>query len=253
MNPSSEKHVFALIWNNPEYVLSSCKINTTITIVNPDICHRIQTILRLSIHDQIILFDHKDHILVEISSITKKQITGAIQEVAPNTINKPEITCAIPLLKREALEVAMDALTQLGATTIQLIITQKIHRSAFGSKELERLQRVIWAGAEQSKNFSFPLLKPPLTIEAFVKSVEQKETFSIFFDPQGVAAFNLLSKIKKEPYNKIILIVGPEGDLTEQEKKVLIHNNVSFMALTPTILRAEQAAALGLGLMRTLL
>lgn len=253
MDRTSEKHIFSLIWHKPEHPLSLFKPKGSLTIDDPDLYHRIQSILRLKEHNQFILFDQKNHIDVEITAISKKQIIVMVQETNRNKIYLPEIVCAMPLLKRESLESSMDTLTQLGASTIQLITTKKMHRSSLGSKEFERLQRIIWASAEQSKNFAFPTLNQPLPLETLLKPVDQKKNFTIFFDPQGEPASTLVAKIKSDTYTKLLLIIGPEGDLTQEEKKLLIHHNVTFAALTPTILRAEQAAALGLGLLRSIL
>ena len=47
--------------------------------------------------------------------------------------------------------------------------------------------------------------------------------------------------------------VGPEGDLTLEEKAYLKQLGFVFCALTPTVLRAQQAVALGLGVLRSYL
>ena len=253
MNTPSEKHIFALIWNNPAQPLINLKISSSLMIDNPDLCHRLQTILRLNIHDQCIFFTHQHHALVEITAITKKNITVNVLKVSTNKHHHPTIICGIPLLKREALETVVDSLTQLGATTIQLLTTAKMHRSAFGQKDLERLQRIINAAAEQSKNFSFPRLQSPIPLNDFVSSLEQPNIAPIFFDPHGKNAFETLQHIKNDTYNTLVMLIGPEGDLNEQEKTLLKNHNFIFMALTPTILRAEQAIALGLGIFRSFL
>ena len=47
-----------------------------------------------------------------------------------------------------------------------------------------------------------------------------------------------------------MLLIGPEGDLALQEKE-LVAGKMQFCALTPTILRASQAAALSIGIVRS--
>ncbi len=48
-------------------------------------------------------------------------------------------------------------------------------------------------------------------------------------------------------------MIGPEADLTATEKKQLKDLGVAFCALTPTILRACQAAALSGAIFRSIL
>jgi 16S rRNA (uracil1498-N3)-methyltransferase len=250
MKLPSEKHLFAIFWNQPEHALGALKQNNSLLVTNADLCHRIQTILRLETGDHVIVFDHNYHLLLTLTTFTKKQITATILTITKNKKFEPSIMCALPLLKREALETAVDALTQLGATTIQLISTQKSQRS-WTEKDFMRLQKIIWAAAEQSKNFSFPTLHAPLSLNDFLKSNNQKNV-SIFFDPQGEAAFDVVTKYKKNKPHDITLLIGPEGDLTTQEKELIKEYGFNGMKLTPTILRAEQALALGVGLFRSL-
>jgi RsmE family RNA methyltransferase len=85
-------------------------------------------------------------------------------------------------------------------------------------------------------------------LENFYKQIPK-----IFFDPSGESCFKLTSFLKEQTnLTDIICIVGPEGDLTENEKKFLKQNNFSFYALTPTILRSELAATLATGILRSL-
>jgi 16S rRNA U1498 N3-methylase RsmE len=51
----------------------------------------------------------------------------------------------------------------------------------------------------------------------------------------------------------ILLLVGPEGDLTLEEKEIVRANKFIFCALTPTIMRAVQATGLAAGFVRSLL
>ncbi|PKN03448.1 hypothetical protein CVU75_02160, partial [Candidatus Dependentiae bacterium HGW-Dependentiae-1] len=51
----------------------------------------------------------------------------------------------------------------------------------------------------------------------------------------------------------ILLLVGPEGDLTEEEKGAISRAGVQFCKLTPTVLRAMQATAVGMGVVRSVI
>ena len=44
-------------------------------------------------------------------------------------------------------------------------------------------------------------------------------------------------------------MIGPEGDLTMQEKDLLKERDVQFLRLTPTVLRAQQAVAVSMGIL----
>jgi 16S rRNA (uracil1498-N3)-methyltransferase len=159
----------------------------------------------------------------------------------------------LPLLKKDDFETALYSLVELGTTTIQLIATQKTQRSWAGEKELDRCQRIMIAAAEQSKNFIIPTLIPPIHLTEYLKKITENEHPKIYFDPQGSAGLALLNNLAQQKAKHYMLMVGPEGDLTQSEKELLQAKSFYFCQLTPTVLRSVSAVILGAGIMRTLM
>lgn len=206
---------------------------------------RIGSILRLQEGDDLILFDQTVHIQTKIEVINKKTVSLQILTFTQNAVFKPNITVLLPILKRDALESAIYSCTALGATHIQLVETGKT-RKWQGQKELDRLERLVIAAAEQSKNFSFPNVLEPCSLQEALQ-VHENSVHKLFADPVGNVLIDEIQKIKKE----VIVLVGPEGDLTTNEKQ-LIKQEFNFCRLTPTILKSEQALALLVGVLRSL-
>lgn len=235
------KHEFALFFKE----LSSYKDKAEVILTDGVLIQRITTVLRLSKGESLVLFDACVHVECVLKSIDKKQLTFAAHAWKQNNKLAPKITVLLPVLKREALDAAVYSCAALGASIIQLITTTKT-RAWGGAKELERLQRVIIAAAEQSKNFAMPLIYKPSHLSDALQKCALIET-KLFADASGVSLPGLLAKT--DVAKDVLLLVGPEGDLTEQEKE-LIKKSFSFCVLTSTILRAEQALALLLGVVR---
>lgn len=245
----TEKHLFALHHDDLADEIAGVAIGKEITIADPELAHRIITILRLAVGESLILFDATSNATVSLAgSVKNKLVKVILKEKSKNVICKPEITFLLPLLKKESLELSLYSLTEMGVNTIQLIYTQK-SQQRWGQKEHERAQKIILSAAEQSKNFGYPRLIAPQSISSLLDHVS-KDSKKLFFDPAGNAIETQLSVIKntKQP---IILAIGPEGDLTSQEKELLKKTGFIFTALTPTILRASQAAALAAGIIRS--
>lgn len=241
------KHEFALYYG----AINQFKpiINQQISITNADLMHRIAQVLRLHPDDQIILFDVAMHLRMRIDSINKKVIIGTVLMLEHNTLLQPELTVWLPALKREALEVAVDAVTQMGATTIALTYCAK-SRQNLQEKDVQRLQKIAIAACEQSKQFAVPTIVAPAQLADRVQQLSIDQQL-FFFDPTGAPAYSMHERLKGN--NKpCIVLVGPEGDLTTQEKDMLRAAGAQFVALTPTVLRAEQAVALAVGLVRIL-
>lgn len=213
------------------------------------LCHRITSIVRLEKGESFILFDATNNVKCTIET-TDKKILISCTAVQKNKVLEPRITFLLPILKREAFEEAVYSLTEIGVNEIQPIITAKMQRQIQFDKEKERISRVIQAAAEQSKNFAFPTIKNPLLFDKISEIIYAQTSFLLFFDPEGKPLQELVSPSKK--YEHFTLMIGPEGDLTAEEKAKLKELNFVFCALTPTILRAQQAAAVSAGIIRSL-
>lgn len=248
-NQFTEKHQFALHHSDLFDEISNAVSGTEIVINDSDLAHRLITILRLELGQSFILFDKKMHAVVSLSgSIKNKLIKVKLEEKSYNKVLKPHITFLVPLLKKESLETALYSLTEIGVSAIQLLYTNK-SQQRYTQKELERYQKIMIAAAEQSKNFNYPVLSAPQFFSTHLLALPA-DVPKLFFDPAGKNYGEQLSAITKSA-QEIILAIGPEGDLTQLEKDLLKQHSFSFTALTPTILRACQAAALAAGIVRS--
>lgn len=247
-----DKHEFAFYSDSVRFIAQNKSHLDIQEIFDEVLVHRLITVLRLQKGDNIILFDSHYHIKCSIVDFDyKKSITIEIYEIEHNQSLSPNITWLLPLLKREAFEEAIYVLTAMGVQDIQPIITQKTHKFGFEKQE-NRLKRIMIAAAEQSKQFILPNMHPIIPLEFwFSKRIEN--TVQVFFDVSGVSLKNFIDLVQLEHFNRIIALVGPEGDLTNGEKMALASNNFIFCTLTKTILRSEQAITVALGALRSLL
>lgn len=258
MSGAHSKHEFALYVPNLTALLSGVSAAQTLVFDNAEIVHRIQSVLRLEPGEEIRLFDRRIQALCVIQSVHKKEIRFLISKKKETMHLVPPVTFFLPLLKKEDLEMALYSLVELGATEIQLVVTEKSRQPGpkeREQKELERLERVMIAAAEQSKQFVIPVLSSAIPFETVLARFAQKKPGSIalFFDPEGDDFFSVMSNLRKQNPAEVFLLVGPEGDLTGEEKEALTKAGACFCKLTPTVLRALQATAVGMGAVRSVL
>lgn len=230
----SKNHLFAL-WH-PTLSAELHIKSTEITIKDKELISRIIHILRLTAGEQCILFDATKQITATIVMITSKIITMTYTMVSYNQPYTPTITALLPLLKKDDLSTAVTQLTAIGISKIQLIMTEKVQRSWGGTAEYERLQRVIIAAAEQSKNFALPVLVEPIPLREAITG----HAAIICGDPDGTPYQTILSNLPAS-LDACAILVGPEGDFTDHEKEYLKKADVQFCSLTPTILRSHLA------------
>lgn len=240
---SNNAHTFALY-------LPDISGKESLQINDRDLVHRISRVLRLQSGERLIFFNNQYHVDAQIIEVTNRSITVKLNERKKNDKRVPHVTFLLPLLKREALAHAVYGLVEVGVSSIQLVTTQKTQRAWAGSKEAERLERIIIAAAEQSKNFAFPTLHAPISIEQALDALAVSSK-KYFCDPDGIQISQLVDRA--EPVDPIVLAIGPEGDLTLDEKELLVSHSFEKIRLTPTVLRAETAAFLAAGIVRSLI
>ncbi len=246
--PISEKHQFAFYVPNLDSFLQGEKNH--IELFDPDLIHRIITVLRIEKGQTLILFDQQNNCVAQLAGNTKKSITFSLLKKNKNTILRPSITMILPLLKREAFEAALYSLAELGINKIQPVITRKSQQN-WSQKDAQRAHKIVVSAAEQSKNFSFPEIVPTIPFNEAITTLYDNIDAKIFCDPAGEPFSEFLAANKHS--NSIILCVGPEGDLSLDEKQLVLRHAFVFCALTPTVLRACQATALAAGILRTML
>ncbi len=247
-------HEFAIYIDNFSLRITSIAPGGQLIIDDQDIYHRITRILRLRIDEQCILFDRAMHGSFIIKDFqAKRRVIGTLVSKEFNQTFSPKIIFMLPLLKREDLDAALYSLVETGVNAVQLILTEKVQRAWRGEKELARLQRVMISAAEQSKNFSFPELSLPILFDDVLQKMSSYTDPIIFCDPKGDRSYDVIQSVKKQNVTRLMLMVGPEGDLTIAEKNNLQKYGAIFCRLTPTILRARQAVALSSGIFRSLL
>jgi RsmE family RNA methyltransferase len=250
---SKTAHEFALSIHTDTTTRHAClqvHAPTPLLLRDTSLVHRLIQVLRVKQGDIIVLFDQEYHGRFRIEHCRdKREVEVTRLSLDKNQALTPTVHWALPLLEPQAWEEALMGLTVLGATTIQPLMTQKAFRTSFTARLLERQQRLMVAAAEQSKQFILPAMRSPMTVEQWLVNLGSP---TIFFDVAGKEAHELITFIRSQNPLELTCMVGPAGDLTTQEKQRLLDHKVDFYRLTVPILRSQQAAFMGMGLIRCL-
>jgi len=244
-----QKHEFALYFDQLSLLLADKHLGDNLRLINADLIHRITHVLRLQSTETIILFDSSIHARIRLSVLSKKHIEAILLNKSLNVVLKPSITVLLPILKRDAFEQAIYSCIELGANEIQLLEVQKAHRSFDEKKEVHRLHNIMVAAAEQSKQFALPVIRKPKNLVEILQELHSK--LIVCCDINGQPLLKILQELQSKQIQEIVLLIGPEGDFTDEERSYMTDNNVQLCALTPTVLRAQQALVVALGVLRS--
>ncbi len=238
-------HEFAVYCKN--VLVAGCRDGHRFTVNDSMVIHRIMRVLRLKERDTLIVFDEHFHALCAIQALHEKTAEFVVEHCAANVVYQPVLTVQLGLLKRESLQEAVSLLSCLGVTAIELFLSAKVQRSWDVAREYDRLSRCMIAAAEQSKCFSLPTLHEPIPFDQLIARVNGVK---LACHVNGTSLIKLLGNPVQQNV-PITILVGPEGDFTEHEFALITASGYQSCKLTPTILRAEQAAVLSAGIVRS--
>lgn len=237
---SQEKHTFSFYYQS----LSALELDAIVVIDDEQLVHRLRHVIRLQPGDVFVLFDQVCHGLFHLAEFDgKKRCKGILSNKSSNLILQPDITFLLPILKPDALHDAVYSLAEVGVSIIQLVTTSKSVQKV-PERHMAKLCKVAIAAAEQSKQYAFSMIKEPMPL---TDAVQQYEGKKFYFDVSGDAFSSWYNSARAQ---RIVLLTGPEGDLTGEEKNIVKQSGFRFVALTETILRSVRAISLASALFR---
>lgn len=242
---TANKHIFAIY---------APQIDTTqqayhMYIDDDALVKRITKVLRLHADDQLQVFGQAYAAMCHIVSCSKKQVILYVDTRWEVSYIRPQIVWYIPVAEKTAFEDAISYATVLGISHIYPIITDKSKRSWGTPKDFDRINRVIIAAAEQSKQFALPRVHHPCSIYEMPVVADCQ----FVCDPHGASVRSYLECFYPRSDYIFAGLVGPEGGLTDQESAYLARLGWQPLCLVSSVLRMETAVAVGAGTMRSLL
>ena len=195
--------------------------------------HYISKVMRIKEGESFSLFNDDGEWEARIKEIKKGIVNFAIVKKLKHEENNNEIWLAFTPIKFNYLNFMIQKATELGVTKFIPILTE---RTIVRNLNLERLSKIIIEASEQSNRIKLPKLEKLIKLDEFMKLY--KDTDIIFGD---LNSKNNEIKIKKD--NPLCVLIGPEGDFSEKERKEILNlKNMKSIKINKNILRSETAA-----------
>lgn len=236
------------------FVANNQLTKTNFSITGEDVKH-ISKVMRMSQGDSLICINEDGLVArCEIVDITNNEINGRVIEfLSENTELPVKVTVAQGLPKGDKLEVIVQKGTELGAHTfIPFQATRSIVKwdEKKGEKKIERLGKIAKEAAEQSYRNFIPKVMNSLSFKQLIKTSGHYDIKIVAFEEQAKQGEmkNLAATLQKaEIGNSIIVVIGPEGGLTNEEVLALEEAGFISCSFGPRILRTETASLYFLG------
>ena len=194
--------------------------------------HYVSKVMRLKEKEVFSLFNSSGEWEAKISNITKSIVEFNVTKQLRHKENTKDLWLAFSPIKSNYFNFMIQKATELGVTKFLPIIFE---RTIVRKINKERLKKIIIEAAEQSNRITVPSIEDPQKLKSFLNN----DMDLIFTDLNTANTKIDLTKLTTKP---TCVIIGPEGDFSEQEREeILKFNGVQSVKINENILRSETA------------
>ena len=223
------------------YYPNSIVENTT-SLLSKEHTHYVANVMRLKRGSNINFFNKEGEWVSEIVFLEKDRIEVKFLNRVKKSTQTSSMELAICLVKKNPMEIILQKATELGVVKITPIISE---RTEVKELNFERAKKIVIEATEQSNQLSPPEISNITKLKDFINNLN--ETSKLFF-----ADINSKERLKKEDIkgdNFKTILIGPEGDFTPNERKMILENkNTISFSLSKNILKTETATISALSL-----
>ena len=216
--------------------------------------HHLVHVLRLEAGAHLALFngDGAEYAAV-IARIAKNAVYASVQEGHPAARESPlDVTLAQGISRGERMDYTVQKAVELGVARIQPIVTRRAVVRLDAARAAQRAvhwQSVATAACEQCGRNRVPEITAVLTLDDWLAHRRGRGgELGLLLDPEADRGLRDLTR----PVGGVILLAGPEGGLTDEERHAARQDGFVAIRLGPRVLRTETAALAALAALQTL-
>jgi len=195
--------------------------------------HYVSKVMRVKTDEAFSLFNSSGEWEAKILSISKDIVEFNITKQLRQKENAKEIWLAFSPIKSNYFNFMIQKATELGVTKFFPIIFE---RTIVRKINKERLGKIIVEASEQSNRINVPHIEDSQPLKKFL---DNKKIDLIFTDLNSENKKLHLDKLTSNP---ICILIGPEGDFSEDERSLILQfDGVQPIKINENILRSETA------------
>ena len=214
--------------------------------------HHLLTVLRAQAGGTIEIFDGRGKkAFAELISARKniariKIVPESIRCVEPHV---PAFILFQAIPKHSGMELIIQKATELGVQKIVPVMTERVVvklNDYAAAQRVERWRKIVLASVKQCQSAWLPEVCPVVSLAGAVADI--KSDLQVFggLAPQTPSFKEVLRQADRSAIKSITLVIGPEGDFTEEEQRLLSRANFKPVSFGAEVLRVETAAIFGL-------
>lgn len=210
--------------------------------------HHVRNVFRLQRGAEIQLTDGTGQIFLgRIEEIGIKIVTVFLEKQLPSTASNQIIILWQGLLKGEKMDWLVQKATELGLAELRPFVSSRCVARITDRDKANRWQRISDEAMKQCGRADQMKIFPPVAFNDAIS--HPQEGIKILFDKRDEKPLSDL-RAGLRGQQKIHLMVGPEGGLTEEEVAQVTSLGFTTTSLGPLTLRSETAALAALSIIQ---
>ena len=178
----------------------------------------------------------------EVRKVGRHDATVTLLEPAPSNEPALQLDLLVAAPRPQRASWLIEKATEIGAQRIGLLASNRSPRR-YGPGTVERLRRVARAALEQSERSRLPQITGPHEWDTVASLLTAEERWLL--DPAAEPR-----PLRCRPETRTaVLLVGPEGGFTAEERDTLLRLGCRSRSLGRRVLRVETAAVVGAALL----
>jgi 16S rRNA (uracil1498-N3)-methyltransferase len=179
----------------------------------------------------------------EVTGVDRDQITAVVLAVETAADPQPRLVVAQALPKGERAEAAVTLLTEAGVDEIlpwqadRCVVQWRGDRAERG---LARWRSAAREAGKQSRRIRHPVIGEPVTLESLAQRCAAADLAIVLHE----SAQEVLGLLQPPARGEIVLVVGPEGGITDDELQRLAAAGAQARRMGPEVARTSTAGAL---------
>ncbi|WP_395651253.1 16S rRNA (uracil(1498)-N(3))-methyltransferase [Brevundimonas sp.] len=201
-------------------------------------------VMRLKLGDELMVFNGRDgEWRCSIAEVLKKGVLLRAEEQVRPQSTVPDVHLLIAVVKKSALEFAVEKATELGAARIGLVQTD---RTQVQHVRMDRLDAIAIESAEQTGRMDVPVVDAPRRLAEVLDGWDGSRRLMFCDETGGEPAIAALQAAGDGSW---AILIGPEGGFSPDERdRLRALPFTTAVSLGPRVLRADTAATTALTL-----
>jgi 16S rRNA (uracil1498-N3)-methyltransferase len=184
---------------------------------------------------------------VSVNNVNKKSMTVTVLETGFEEALTEQFTIVQAIPKGDRIKESIEMCTEGG---VDRIVMWKAARSIGRADEkIEKLQSTAREASKQSRRFRIPQVSGVATTDEVVDEIAKSDLAFVFHE----SAPSSISQAVTKGAKKVLIIIGPEGGLTDEEVSTFAAAGAKVVLMGRPILRSAHAGLAAMAAVNTAL